>query len=275
MRQIFSSPRLENVERVAELLRADGIEVRILNGRSYKGSRRSSFSFRDNAAGPRPSVWVIRSDDQTRARALLRDIGLLQTQPSTRSYLGQTDVVFASERPEARQGMSRASKVRYTLLGGAALVVALTWFTRSGPDTGAAELAAAPVAVAEPRLDMVPPTVEATVHRIPVPQALAEAVLAAELAGIDGPACVAIDGATPTAPVLASLEVASPGLRAAPRCDGDAPATWLEIANYRTDGMGTGSVDVISGDADAADARDTRTLDVARDGRVWSFTPAD
>ena len=29
MRQVFSSPRLENVEAVAELLRKEGIEVRI------------------------------------------------------------------------------------------------------------------------------------------------------------------------------------------------------------------------------------------------------
>lgn len=99
MRQVFSSPRLENVERVAELLRAEAIEVRIVNGRSYKGSRRSTFSYREGASGPRPSVWVVRAEDQTRARALLREAGLLQNLPSTRSYLGQGEVVFATERP--------------------------------------------------------------------------------------------------------------------------------------------------------------------------------
>ena len=134
MRQVFSSPRLENVERVAELLRAEAIEVRIVNGRSYKGSRRSTFSYREGASGPRPSVWVVRAEDQTRARALLREAGLLQNLPSTRSYLGQGEVVFATERPAPRQGMSRASKVRYTLLGGAALVTASDLVARLGLD---------------------------------------------------------------------------------------------------------------------------------------------
>lgn len=273
MRQVFTSPRLENVERVAELLRADGIEVRILNGRSYKGARRSTFSYREDTAGAKPSVWVIRSDDQTRARAVLRDAGLLQNQPSTRSYLGQNDVVFASERPATRRGMSRASKVRYTLLGGAALVVALTWFSRSDDD--AADIAPDPAPVEAPGLDMVPPTVEASVHRIAVPQALAEAVLVNELSGIDGPVCLAIDGDAPTAPLLARLEAVASGVRTPPGCAGDGPATWLEIANYRTDGSGTGTVDVITGDVDTADARVVRTLDVARDRRSWRFAPAD
>ena len=44
MRQVFTSPRLENVESVAGLLREQGIEVRITNDRSYRGNRRSSFS---------------------------------------------------------------------------------------------------------------------------------------------------------------------------------------------------------------------------------------
>ncbi len=269
MRQVFASPRLENVERVAELLRTEGIEVRILNGRSYKGARRTTFSYREGAAGPKPSVWVIRSDDQTRARAVLRDAGLLQAQPSTRSYLGQNDVVFAAERPAARRGMSRASKVRYTLLGGAALVVGLGWLSRAGDGE-----APAPVDVATPDaapvLDMVPPTVEATVHRIAVPQALAETVLATELGTMEAPVCVAVDGNAPTAPVLARLADLPADVQAAPACPAD--AQWLEIADYRTDGGGTGTVTVTTGAVADPATRTTRVYDVARDGRDWRFT---
>lgn len=273
MRQVFSSPRLENVERVAELLRADGIEVRILNGRSYKGSRRSAFSFRDNAGGPRPSVWVIRSDDQTRARALLRDIGLLQNQPSTRSYLGQSDVVFAPAAEAPAKGMSRASKVRYTLIGGAVLVIALSWWSRPSIDAPAeATVAAAP----EPVLDMVPPTVEASEYRAPVPRALATAVLADALASRTGPVCVAIDGDAPAAPLLAELEAGYPDVRPSPACSGgDGQAASLEVTNYRTDGSGEGTLDLVSGDSDAAQGLVTRTLDVRRDGRDWYFDAAD
>lgn len=275
MRQVFSSPRLENVERVAELLRAEAIEVRIVNGRSYKGSRRSTFSYREGASGPRPSVWVVRAEDQTRARALLREAGLLQNLPSTRSYLGQGEVVFATERPAPRQGMSRASKVRYTLLGGAALVTALAWLSRPDADAPTADesavIADAPAAEAR-RLDMVPPTVEATVNRLPVPQALAETLLAAELAGLDGTACVAVDGRAPTAPLLAALEAIAPGVRGASTCEGTDATTRLDIANYRTDGSGRGTVDVI---IDTGGERATRTLDVARDGRSWNAAPAE
>lgn len=275
MRQVFSSPRLENVERVAELLRAEAIEVRIVNGRSYKGSRRSNFSYREGASGPRPSVWVVRAEDQTRARALLREAGLLQNLPSTRSYLGQGEVVFATERPAPRQGMSRASKVRYTLLGGAALVTALAWLSRPDADapTGDEPAVIAEAAAPEPpRLAMVPPTVEATVNRLPVPQALAETVLATELAGLDGTACIAVDGRAPTAPLLDALAAAAPGVRSAPACDDADAAPRLDIANYRTDGSGRGTVDVI---IDVDGERTSRTLDVVRDGRTWSAAPAE
>lgn len=80
MRQVYSSARLENVEGVAQLLRDDGIEVRITHGRSYKGGRRSEFSYRDDAdSGPKPAVWVVKSEDQPRARMILRGAGLLDT----------------------------------------------------------------------------------------------------------------------------------------------------------------------------------------------------
>ena len=43
MRQVFTSPRLENAERVAQLLRDAGIEVKLQHGRSYKGALRESI----------------------------------------------------------------------------------------------------------------------------------------------------------------------------------------------------------------------------------------
>ena len=273
MRQVFSSPRLENVERVAQLLRDAGIEVQILNGRSYKGNRRAAFSYREDAGGPKPAVWVIRSDEQPRARELLREAGLLQGQPSSRSYLPQADVVFAPTAQAPRQGMTRAAKVRYTLLGGAVLVVALSWLARPGADAPVeAPVAAAPETV----LDMVPPTVEASVARVPVPRALAAAVLADALAAAAGPVCVAIDGATPPAPLVAELELAYADVRPASACSGgDGQAAWLEVANYRTDGSGVGTLDLVRGGSDATQGLITLTLTVRREGYDWQFGPAD
>jgi len=272
MRQVFSSPRLENVERVAQLLRDAGIEVQILNGRSYKGNRRGTFSYREDAGGPRPAVWVTRSDEQPRARELLREAGLLQSQPSARSYLQHADVVFAPAA-QPRRGMSRAAKVRYTLLGGAVLVVALSWLAKPGDEAPApAPVAAEP----EPVLDMVPPTVEATVNRVPVPRALATLVLADALASAAGPVCVAIDGATPPAPLIAELELVYPDVRPASACaGGDGQAAWLEVSNYRTDGSGVGTLELVRGGSDAAQGLVRRTLSVRRDGHDWQFEPAD
>ena len=80
MRQVFTSPRLENVEAVAELLRAQGIEVKIAEGRSYRGSRRSTFTYRiEEDASPQPSVWIVHANDQPRGRQLLREAGLLES----------------------------------------------------------------------------------------------------------------------------------------------------------------------------------------------------
>src|SRR3546814_9874795 len=76
MRKVFTSARLENVERVAKLLEDDGIEVRITNGRSYKGGIRGNFPYRGEG-NKMPEVWVVRSADQPRARAMLREAGLM------------------------------------------------------------------------------------------------------------------------------------------------------------------------------------------------------
>ena len=50
MRQIFSSPRLENVEAVAKMLSDAGIEVRITDGRTYKGALRGNFRYSDDSS---------------------------------------------------------------------------------------------------------------------------------------------------------------------------------------------------------------------------------
>src|SRR3546814_15713693 len=78
MRKVFTSARLENVERVAKLLEDDGIEVRITNGRSYKGGIHGNFSYRGDGH-KMPEVWVVRSADQPRARALLREAWLMDS----------------------------------------------------------------------------------------------------------------------------------------------------------------------------------------------------
>ena len=80
MRKVFTSPRLENVEAVAALLQDAGIQVKVSEARSYRGKRRSHFSYRDSEdAAPQPAVWIVHAEDQPRGRQLLREAGLLDS----------------------------------------------------------------------------------------------------------------------------------------------------------------------------------------------------
>ena len=104
MRRIFASPRLENVEGVARLLEAEGIEVRITDGRSYRGAIRGNFSYRDDARErPEPAVWIVNAEDQPRARELMRAAGLLDsTRTPLDSYLPRDDDEAKPRKRSAR-----------------------------------------------------------------------------------------------------------------------------------------------------------------------------
>ena len=102
MRQIFSSPRIENVERVVALLNEAGIETRLTNRRAYAGHdfRGPSYSAKQDQSNW-PAVWIVKAEDQPRARAILRDIGIA---PATR---------FADELAQARQPKTEKPHSRF------------------------------------------------------------------------------------------------------------------------------------------------------------------
>lgn len=140
MRQIFSSPRLENVEGVAALLNEHGIDTWISQARSYKGSRRRSFSYSDNArdATTPAAVWVKHAADQPQARALLREAGLLET--TRGSYLPES-----ATQPAAPKPVNHSARIRMVML---AAVVVLATFTSARscnkPDTATLQPPAPP-----------------------------------------------------------------------------------------------------------------------------------
>ena len=125
MRKIFSSQRVENAEGVANLLREAGIEVRLTNGRSYQSRRRGQFSYLDRKDDSQlPTVWVVRADDQPRAREILRDARLLDT---TRRDHPVADYAFR-DAPARSGGRGWAWRIRIALLlviAGVALVIML------------------------------------------------------------------------------------------------------------------------------------------------------
>lgn len=115
MRQIFTSPRLENVEGVAKLLEEAGIQTKTSESRGYKKVSRREFSYvpaRQSQDNNQPSVWVVNSDDYKRARELLHAAGLLD-EAKTSSYLPEP--MQFKQAPEVPQGQ-RIGRIRMALL---------------------------------------------------------------------------------------------------------------------------------------------------------------
>lgn len=280
MRQVFSSPRIENVEGIAQFLRDEGIEVRVTDGRSYRSAIRGNFSYRDSAeSGPRPAVWIVNSDDQPRARQLLRDAGLLHSAGAPMpmdSYVPQTPHMPGSAPPPP-VAARRTSRFRYGLLAGIALLVALTLFATRRPAPDAAPATTSPIARTAPTSTAAFPdtiTAPSTAYVIATPPALAEKLFADELDGQDAAyACLAIDGGDPAADLLARLARTGGGIevRAVSACAGDARAPLaIDITRYRTDGSGVGTVAVvIHGSGDGAAENRIRELEVQRTDDRW------
>ncbi len=202
MRQVFSSPRLENVERVAELLREADIEVRITEGRSYQGSRRKGFSYADTDA-PRPALWVVRSEDQVRARAMLREAGLID---STRPGDGSSSPSFRMEprsAPAAPARQRRNLRLKLVLLVGIAVVFALMMRQ---------------VILYDPPQQVAAPPFDGTIASTLLP--VARAVFASEIAGARLPVvCLSIDGQDAPQPMIRALEVEGVVLVAGSQCE--------------------------------------------------------
>lgn len=78
MRVIYTTPRLENAERIADLLREGDIEVRVLFGPHFKRNTWRGANYRQaEDPGNWPKVMVVHNADLGKARALLREAGVL------------------------------------------------------------------------------------------------------------------------------------------------------------------------------------------------------
>jgi hypothetical protein len=116
MRQIFTSPRLENVETVDQLLNAAGIDTRLTNARSWNRATKRDFSYADRSGSYQwPAVWVLKADDYVRARQLLRESGVAL--PTTRSIEAPSYAAAPAVAP-VRPRTSIATRLRYVLLAG-------------------------------------------------------------------------------------------------------------------------------------------------------------
>ena len=224
MRQVFSSPRLENVERVAALLREAGIETRVTQARSYKGGLRGDFSYRDHVrTDPVPAVWVVRSEDQPAAREILRGAGLLD---STRVATGYTLPMFRTEAADVADSPARkrAFRLKVGLLLVIAVVLVLAFMSQLGPR------ASHPAR---------PPTATLPAGMSPTPDTLAMAVLSGELPRHAGQAvCLSIDGHDPSPALLAMLPSVADTVFPASQCQAHPERQLLAVGDYRRSGNG-------------------------------------
>lgn len=123
MRQVFTSTRLNNVEELAALMTERGIEVKISDGRSFKGHSRREFRYseKEHKRDAQPALWVIKSEDYKRARELMLEAGLLDS-GEKQSYLPE-ELQFQERAPASPE--SRALKIKLVLLGIISLMAAL------------------------------------------------------------------------------------------------------------------------------------------------------
>jgi hypothetical protein len=115
---------MENIERVVALMAQHGIQTSISNRRAYQGADWKRFSY--TAKGDRdawPQVSVVRSEDQTRARQVLRDAGL---EPATRFADELAASRGAGDVSNHRRASRRVKLVVLALIVGVAILIALT-----------------------------------------------------------------------------------------------------------------------------------------------------
>jgi len=121
MRRIYSSPRIENVERLVAVMAEHGIATRVTNKRAYDSKSYKQFSYaRPGHSDDWPAVWVKHASDHTRARQLMREIGI---EPVTR--YAEELAAYRFQKNGGRTPVGIAARVRTAVLVAVAIAVAI------------------------------------------------------------------------------------------------------------------------------------------------------
>ncbi|MBK8286138.1 MAG: hypothetical protein IPK97_15385 [Ahniella sp.] len=152
MRQIYSSQRLENVDKVEAMMQEAGVETYVSGRDKLRRDRRRRFSYTERGQqGEWPAVWVVKADDLSRAREIMRDAGLM----------GSTRPEFAATRlppPHVHTAETMASRVRRGLLVLVVVTAVLMgmWFAITSPERERDARPRAPAPVATPTVAPAP-----------------------------------------------------------------------------------------------------------------------
>lgn len=124
MRQIYTSPRLENIERIVALMREHGIETEIVNRNPWQGSDWKRFSYtKSSDRSEWPQVQVVHSEDQTAARRILREAGI---EPPTRFA---DDLAATRTAGDTTRHHAVASRIKLLVLVLIGLIIAVAALT--------------------------------------------------------------------------------------------------------------------------------------------------
>ena len=279
MRQVFTSARLANVEGVAKMLEDAGIEVRITGGRSYQSAWSGRRTYRDpEDGGSHPAVWVLKSEDQPRARQMLRDAGMLGTTNQTSdSYLAPS--VHDVLGPRTPTPERRAWRLKIWVLVAIAAVLALAFGAMRKPRPGVPARPStmrAPAVQAPTPMPLPAPVVKPQTYRAETPPALAKLLVSAQLETHQpDTVCVTVDGHAPDPALSAQLRREGLTINPASGCaasEGSQRLLTIDVGAYVTDGSGIGTVDTVWTLRDTAGTVRTqrRTFEVQREGMEWS-----
>ena len=125
MRQIYTSPRVENIDRVVAMLGEAGIQTSVTNRRNWGANtyQRPSYTGKQNPDSW-PQVWIVKAEDQPRARQLLREAGI---EPAVRH--AQELALSRRDTAAPESGYRRWSTyIRLGLLAAIATIVLLRSF---------------------------------------------------------------------------------------------------------------------------------------------------
>ena len=126
MRQLYTSPRAENIDKVVALLKEHGIETTVNNRSNWNkpNYERFSYSQRRENRDSWAQVWVNKADDYTRARSVLREVGI---EPVIRH--GEELAAVRSQTPDMkrRDVATRIRRIVLLAVAGAFVILMLRY----------------------------------------------------------------------------------------------------------------------------------------------------
>lgn len=126
MRQIYTSQRQENIDRVVALMTDHAIETSVTNLSNWNRPSYNRFSYteRNESRDTWPQVWISRADDYTRARELLIELGI---EPVIRHAEELAEARNPSSTVQRRNTVARVRRIVLLAVVGAFAMVVLRY----------------------------------------------------------------------------------------------------------------------------------------------------